>query len=98
MIFNYEKLHELRVFRGMTTEELGKKCGTSQSMVCRWESGKRKPRPDKLDALCKALNCEKTDLAFFPIGLLSRPESLRKLAEQMREIAAGLEEIAKVTK
>ena len=25
MIFNYEKLHELRVLRGMTTEELGKK-------------------------------------------------------------------------
>ena len=44
-----------RTAQGMTQEQLAQKIGVSQKSLMRWETGKRLPDADAVEALCAAL-------------------------------------------
>ena len=44
-----------RTAQGMTQEQLAQKIGVSQKSLMRWETGKRLPDADAVEALCTAL-------------------------------------------
>ena len=44
-----------RTAQGMTQEQLAQKIGVSQKSLMRWETGKRLPDADAVEALCR--NC-----------------------------------------
>ena len=44
-----------RTAQGMTQEQLAQKIGVSQKSLMRWETGKRLPDADVVEALCTAL-------------------------------------------
>ena len=49
-----------RTAQGMTQEQLAQKIGVSQKSLMRWETGKRLPDADAVEALCTALGREPT--------------------------------------
>lgn len=48
-------LKAARVNKNLKQKELAKALGVTQKTVCQWESGKVKPRFDKIEPLCKIL-------------------------------------------
>lgn len=53
-----DKLAERRSELGLSQQELGELCGTTQSAIARLESGGRPPRIDTLLKIADALDCE----------------------------------------
>ena len=53
--------HYLSTFN-MTQEQLAQKIGVSSQAVSFWCSGKKSPRMDKIDKMCKVFNCSRSDL------------------------------------
>ncbi len=53
-----ERLLDLRVESGMHQTELGLKCGVTQTMIAKYETGRAKPRRRIAIALAKALNVD----------------------------------------
>lgn len=51
-------LKEARKTRGWTQEDLAKQLGVKQQSVQKWEAGKSLPRPQRRDALMRALNID----------------------------------------
>src|SRR5258708_7753975 len=50
-----EKLRELRTGKGLSQKELADTAGVTQAAVAHWESGKKIPAFDSVQALCAAL-------------------------------------------
>ena len=48
--------------RGMTLFQLANAIGVKQAAISLWEIGKRFPRKDTLDKLCKFFDCNVDDL------------------------------------
>lgn len=51
-----QRLVILRKACGKSQRALGKNIGVSQVTICNWESGRKRPRPEKLAVLADALN------------------------------------------
>ncbi len=51
-----DKIKNLRFEKKLTQEEIAEKVGIGQSTYAQYESGKRKPSPEKLEKLAKVLN------------------------------------------
>lgn len=49
-------LQEWRESRGLTGQQLGDRLGVSKGTISRWESGKRVPNTNVLEALAEALS------------------------------------------
>ena len=56
------QIKKTRLEKGLTQQQLADAIGVKQQHIQRWESGKFKPKTDKLVLIAKALNCEITDL------------------------------------
>ncbi|NGP45699.1 helix-turn-helix transcriptional regulator [Bacillaceae bacterium SIJ1] len=83
-----EKLKNLRLAKGLTLNELGKKAFVSQPYLSDIERGRTMPSLDKLRLICDALDVslseffgEKTTL---PPDILRLLESLKQLTEEER--------------
>lgn len=46
----------VRIDRGITQAELAKAINVNKKTVSSWEQGKTRPKLDKIEAICKALN------------------------------------------
>ena len=53
-----------RTAQGMTQEQLAQKIGVSQKSLMRWETGKRLPDADAVEALCTALGITLPELLY----------------------------------
>ncbi|AEG14983.1 helix-turn-helix domain protein [Desulfofundulus kuznetsovii DSM 6115] len=51
-----------RMKAGLTQLELARRLGCSESLIAKWETGRGKPTPERLEQLCKVLNCKPEDL------------------------------------
>jgi len=64
MKFNKAKFKELREKRGLTLDEIAKKCKVSKQTVQKWEKHPTlQPLPKKILMLYKILNCKAGELA-----------------------------------
>lgn len=52
------KLKQLRMTKGVTAEDLAKKCGIAEKSILEIEAGGRQPREATLLAICKALDLD----------------------------------------
>ena len=57
-----ENLRTIMYKRDISQRQLANMIGVSSTIVSDWYNGKKTPRMDKIDAMCKALNCSRTDL------------------------------------
>lgn len=55
-------IEKLRTNAKITQVQIAKRLGVTQTAVALWESGKSRPRSDKLPELAKALGCSIDDL------------------------------------
>ena len=80
-----ERIRQLRLARGMTLEELGRKVGVGKSTVRKWETGAiANMRRDKIAALAEALGTDVEDI----LGLeKTAPEEEEDDFPQVRLIA-----------
>lgn len=70
--FNYKNFNEvfsqnlrnLMYKRDITQRQLANQIGVSSTIVSDWYNGRKTPRMDKIDLICGALNCERSDLMF----------------------------------
>ncbi|WP_422393092.1 hypothetical protein MTBGP_09800 [Moorella thermoacetica] len=51
-----------RMKAGLTQLELSRSLGCSESLIAKWETGRGKPTREKLEQLCRVLNCKPEDL------------------------------------
>lgn len=58
----YDKIKVLRIARGLSQEEIAKKCMTNQKAWWNWESGKSYPRKINRHAIAKALDVDIKDI------------------------------------
>jgi HTH-type transcriptional regulator, repressor for puuD len=85
------RLKELRTEVGLSTTELGKLIGMSQSAISKLENGQRRIDLETLESICNALN--KTFADFFnfeshdqlPPDLLQLIETAKKLTPEERK-------------
>jgi len=57
-----ENLIELLAKRGISQNQLAQKIGVSAMAVGKWARAISTPRNDKIDLICKTLNCQRSDL------------------------------------
>lgn len=57
-----KNIKEIRVKKGLTQEELGKRVGISKQGISLYEKNKRRLTLEMLDKIAKALNCERYDI------------------------------------
>lgn len=57
-----ENLRTIMYKKDISQRQLANMIGVSSTIVSDWYNGKKTPRMDKIDAMCKALNCNRTDL------------------------------------
>lgn len=48
--------------KGITQAQMSRELGIGKSTLSTWMSGQRMPRMDKIDILCRYLNCMRSDL------------------------------------
>lgn len=53
-----QRIRKLRTDQGFTMQELADKCGVSRATVSMWESGKRLPDRDSIEALMDIFNVQ----------------------------------------
>ncbi len=98
-------LREARLRAGLTQAELGKRAGTTQSSVARWETGRSRPPLETLMRLVRACGFElQVELESADPGevsliernlLLSPTERLEQLVRAVRFIRAGRAALAR---
>lgn len=70
-----QRIHDLRVARGMTLEQVGALCGVGRSTVYKWETGDiENMRRDKIALLAKALGVD----PLFLMGWAEEPKEPKK--------------------
>lgn len=52
----------IRKSRGLTQEEVAERMGLVKATISSWETGRTRPNMSKLEELCEALNCQKSDI------------------------------------
>lgn len=57
-----QNLRNLMYKKDISQRQLANQIGVSSTIVSDWYNGKKTPRMDKIDALCRVLNCSRTDL------------------------------------
>ena len=57
-----QNLRNLMYKKDISQRQLANMIGVSSTIVSDWYNGKKTPRMDKIDAMCKVLNCQRTDL------------------------------------
>lgn len=57
-----KNLRRIMVERDKTQADIVNALGYSKQAVSAWMNGKRTPKMDKIDALCKYLNCKRSDI------------------------------------
>ena len=77
------KLRELRLSRGLTTQELADKVSVSQSYISRFENDKAIPDIDMLNRILIALD---SDLASFFSENMNMPADLVKLLNTIKTL------------
>lgn len=68
-----ERIKRLREAKGLTQEELGRRCGVSKSAVSQWENGDTQNL--RLTSLLKLLDVLGTDLRYLVYGADRAPHS-----------------------
>lgn len=63
-----QNLRNLMYKRDITQRQLANQIGVSSTIVSDWYNGKKTPRMDKIDLICRALNCDRSDLMFETIN------------------------------
>lgn len=66
-----KRVRQLRKIHNITTIELSKQCGISQSTISKLENGNRIPDVPTLEKICKALNMTLAD--FFSLERIPEP-------------------------
>ncbi|HAH50264.1 MAG TPA: hypothetical protein DCL80_02990 [Balneola sp.] len=95
-----QKISEYRSSLGMNQSELGELIGLSQAAVSQFEKGLRRPTPNVIKKLCRALKIEEDDLfseeeVEYDKKILARnlneltPEAVRKLKELSELLKRG---------
>ena len=57
-----KNLQDMMYRRDIKQSELARLMGVSTATVSDWYNGKKTPRMDKIDAMCRFLNCSRSDL------------------------------------
>lgn len=81
-----KKIHELRIMRKLTQEQLAERCGVSTSCISRWENDSLQPTAKNMIALSEALSANITEL--FPSYAVQPSESF-----VVREILSIVEQL-----
>lgn len=53
-----ERIRQIRLSKGMTQTELGKRCGMADSRIGVYERGENKPKPETLNRIAMALDVD----------------------------------------
>lgn len=80
--FDRVRLRAARQAAGLTLAEVADAVGVAVATVSHWESGERKPQPDRVGELARALTLQPDDLLDLPPGEQGSLQHLR--------LAAGL--------
>jgi transcriptional regulator with XRE-family HTH domain len=82
-----QRIRELRKKKGMTQTELAKSLGKTLGTISTWETGKRKPEFETMDALCDYFD---VNLGYL-IGSSDDPTLYKPTQEELNEL--GLSEV-----
>ena len=55
-------IRSIRKSRGLTQEELAERMGLVKATISSWELDRTQPKMEKLEELCAALCCQKSDI------------------------------------
>ena len=89
-----EKLHQLRIQKGLTQEELAEKLFVSRTAVSKWESGRGYPNIDSLKAISKFFNVTVDELLSGEMLLTISQEDKKEKVNHIRERVFGLLDIS----
>lgn len=82
-----QKIHQLRVEKGMTLEELGNKVGVGKSTIRKWEIGMiENMKRDKIAKLAEALEVSPGYLLGWDVEKIDEVESMYKESRQMERM------------
>lgn len=75
-----ERLHEIRIEKGLSQDKLADMIGVSQTSIYQWEKGTRKPKSEQIIKLAKALDVSTSYLAtdILTNSLMNAVETLAK--------------------
>lgn len=83
-----QKIHQLRVERGMTLEELGNKVGVGKSTIRKWEIGMiENMKRDKIAKLAEALEVSPGYLLGWDVEKIDEVENMYKESRQMERMS-----------
>lgn len=74
-----QKIKELRMDKGLTMEEFGKKMDTSKGTVNNWEKGRNKPSPDRLKMIADIAGKSVSEFVYSAPS----PDTIQKLIEYL---------------
>lgn len=80
-----------RIELGLSQAEAAKRAGVSKYTWNRWETRKFSPSPEHMEALCRALRCERQEVS----SLLAK-DRVRQDAERQRRDAAHVLQTSQV--
>ena len=82
-----QKIHQLRVEKGMTLEELGNKVGVGKSTIRKWEIGMiENMKRDKIAKLAEALEVSPGYLLGWDVEKIDEVENMYKESRQMERL------------
>ena len=76
-----EKIHALRINKGLTQKQLGDRCGMADSAIRRYESGRGNPTMDTLERIAGALDTNLWGLLLYGEGIDDCNEDLIRVLE-----------------
>ncbi|MFN2525528.1 MAG: helix-turn-helix transcriptional regulator [Actinomycetota bacterium] len=76
-------IHEARRRAGLTQQQLAERLGTTQSVVARWEAGKRSPSLETIEQIANACDLEVS------ISLVPHDNHDLRLALGMKHLSPG---------
>lgn len=76
-----ERIKELRIERGLSTNKLSNLAGLSQSYVRKLEKGENKPTVESLDLLCQALGITLEDFVTYKDKSLLQLRAIKIIGE-----------------
>lgn len=84
-----EQLKNIRVARGLSIGELGRRSGVSKVTIAAWENGKHKPGFDQLRAVLEALNVT-YDQLWRDLDMVLAEEAIKKERTDSKDIEVVL--------
>lgn len=98
-----ERIKEFRKRQGLTQRELAARIGTTQQNLAQYENGKRRPKPETVQRIAKALDIPETFLTredainlFTGSYNLEYSEMMKKRAESVSAISALNEQLQRI--